>query len=66
MREMREADRMCGEENGTMADSTNPNDPPMHHDIVGRFAAVHVWLAGFLGVAATVVGIVLGLVLVND
>ncbi len=49
-----------------MADSTNPNDPPMHHDIVDRFAAGHVWLAGFLGVAATVVGIVLGLVLVND
>lgn len=49
-----------------MADSTNPNDPPMHHDIVDRFAAGHVLLAGFLGVAATVVGIVLGLVLVND
>jgi hypothetical protein len=38
----------------------------MHHDIVDDFAPFHVWLAGLLGVAATVVGIVLGVLLVND
>jgi hypothetical protein len=49
-----------------MADTPDPNAAPMHHDIVERFAPVHVWIAGFLGVTATIVGLVLGLVLVND
>lgn len=44
----------------------DPNAPPMHHEIVEDFPAVHVWIAGVLGVMATVLGIVLGLVLVND
>jgi hypothetical protein len=49
-----------------MADPVDPNAPPMHHEIVEEFAPVHVWIAGFLGVAATLAGIVLGLILVND
>lgn len=49
-----------------MAETTNPNDPPMHHEIVERFAPVHVLVAGFLGVAATVAGIVFGLLLANN
>jgi hypothetical protein len=49
-----------------MADPVDPNAPPMHHDIVEDFEPVHVWLAGVLGVAATIVGIVLGIILVND
>lgn len=50
-----------------MADHpVDPNTPPMHHDIVENFASVHVWLAGFLGIAATAAGIVLGLILIND
>jgi len=35
-------------------------------EIEERFAAVHVAICGILGVAAVVVGIVLGVVLVND
>jgi hypothetical protein len=38
----------------------------MHHEIVEDYPSVHVWLAGILGVAATIAGIVLGIVLVND
>jgi hypothetical protein len=49
-----------------MADVIDPDAPPMHHDIVEDFPSFHVWIAGLLGVAATVVGIVLGIVLVND
>jgi hypothetical protein len=51
-----------------MADETqaDPDAPPMHHDIVERFAPVHVWLAGLLGVIATVAGAILGVFLVND
>jgi hypothetical protein len=49
-----------------MAENVDPNAPPMHHEIVEDFPAVHAWIAGFLGVAATVVGIVLGIILVND
>jgi hypothetical protein len=49
-----------------MAEPVDPNAPPMHHEIVEQFAPVHVWIAGFLGVVATVAGVVLGLILVND
>ncbi len=49
-----------------MAEVTDPNAAPMHHEIVETFAGIHVVIALLLGVAATVAGIVLGLVLVND
>jgi hypothetical protein len=52
-----------------MADShahDDPNAAPMHHEIVTDFAAIHVFIVGILGFVATVAGIVLGLVLVND
>ena len=49
-----------------MADASDPNAAPMHHAIVERFASLHVVIAMFAGFAATAVGIVLGLVLVND
>jgi hypothetical protein len=49
-----------------MAEVTDPNAAPMHHDIVEKFAGIHVAVALALGVVATVVGIVLGLVFVND
>jgi hypothetical protein len=49
-----------------MADAPDPNAAPMHHEIVERFAGIHVAIALLAGVAATVLGIVLGLVLVND
>jgi hypothetical protein len=49
-----------------MADVTDPNAAPMRHDVRPDFPAWQTTLAAFLGIAATVVGIVLGLVLVND
>ena len=49
-----------------MADPVEPDAPPMHHEIVERFAPVHVWIAGILGVSAAALGVVLGLLLVND
>ncbi|MFN0095174.1 MAG: hypothetical protein ACKVVT_10435 [Dehalococcoidia bacterium] len=52
-----------------MADShahDDPNAAPMHHEIVGDFSTVHAVICGVLGVAATIAGIVLGLVLIND
>jgi hypothetical protein len=49
-----------------MADTIDPDAPPMHHEIVEDYPAFHLWLAGFLGVAATAAGIVLGLILIND
>lgn len=50
-----------------MADTTtDPNAAPMHHDVQEDFAPIHVWLAGLLGMAALVVGLVLGIILVND
>lgn len=49
-----------------MADVTDPNAAPMHHDIQERFASFHVVLALFLGLAASAAGIILGVILVND
>ncbi|MFN0096197.1 MAG: hypothetical protein ACKVVT_15655 [Dehalococcoidia bacterium] len=52
-----------------MADAHAPQDPnaaPMHHDIVGEFGGIHVFICGMLGVLASIAGIVLGLVLIND
>jgi hypothetical protein len=49
-----------------MADVTDPNAAPMHHDIREKFAVMHVAIAGALGVVAAAAGIILGIVLVND
>ncbi|MCC6382028.1 MAG: hypothetical protein IT304_05930 [Dehalococcoidia bacterium] len=49
-----------------MAETTDPDAAPMHHEIKERFSTAQVALAGFLGTAAIVVGLVLGLVLVNN
>ena len=49
-----------------MSEVTDPDAAPMHHDVREQFASFHVVLATFAGVAATIVGIILGLVLVND
>lgn len=51
-----------------MADSSaqDPTAAPMHHEIVERFPRALVWLCGVAGVAAITVGLVLGIVIVND
>lgn len=49
-----------------MAETTDPNAAPMHHEIKERFSSAQVALAGFLGIAAIVAGLVLGMVLVNN
>lgn len=49
-----------------MADVTDPNAAPMHHDVRDKFAGWQVGLAAVAGLAATVVGLVLGLTLVNN
>ena len=49
-----------------MADVSDPNAAPMHHEVRERFAPVHVVIAATLGLTATVVGVVLGVVLVNN
>jgi hypothetical protein len=49
-----------------MADTTDPNAAPMHQEVKENFAPVHVAICLFLGVAATVAGVVLGLTLIND
>jgi hypothetical protein len=49
-----------------MADVEDPNASPMHHDIVENFDNVHVWIALIMGLAATAVGVVTGILLVNN
>ena len=49
-----------------MADVTDPNAAPMHHEIKERFANAHVAIAAAAGLAATAVGVILGLTLVNN
>ncbi len=49
-----------------MAEVPDPNAAPMHHEIVEKFSNIHVAVALTMGIVATIAGIVLGLVLVND
>jgi hypothetical protein len=49
-----------------MAETSDPNVAPTHSDVVERFATVHVVIAVLAGLAATTVGLILGLVLTND
>ena len=50
-----------------MADAhSDPNAAPMHHDIVENYSSVHVAICAFLGTAAIIAGIALGLVFMND
>jgi len=44
----------------------DPNAAPMHHDIVEDFAPVHLTIAVLLGLAASVAGLICGLLLIND
>lgn len=43
----------------------DPNAAPMHHDIDERFTEFQIGAAGFLGVVAIVLGVVLGVTLAN-
>lgn len=49
-----------------MAETTDPNASPTHHEIETRFSALQMALCGLLGSAALIAGVVLGLVLAND
>jgi hypothetical protein len=49
-----------------MADPIDPQAAPMHHEIEDRFAPIHVVICGLMGAAAAIVGLILGIVLVND
>ena len=51
-----------------MADShaPDPNAAPLRQEIVENFAPVHILIAALLGGTAIIVGLVLGLVLVNN
>ncbi len=52
-----------------MADAHAPEDPnaaPMHHEIVSDFSPIHVVICGVLGVLATLAGIIVGVIAVND
>jgi hypothetical protein len=49
-----------------MADVTDPNAAPTHLDVRDRFSSLQVTVAAVAGVVATIVGIVLGLTLVNN
>ena len=49
-----------------MADATDPNAAPMHHEVKDKFPGWQVALAALAGITATVVGLVLGLTLVNN
>ncbi|MFN0147150.1 MAG: hypothetical protein ACKVT1_11615 [Dehalococcoidia bacterium] len=49
-----------------MADAVDPDAAPTHHDVRERYSPVHAAIAAALGITATVVGIVLGVVLVNN
>jgi len=49
-----------------MADVTDPNAAPTHGEVRENFAPIHVVICGLLGMAAAVVGLILGIILVND
>ena len=49
-----------------MADAPDPNTAPAHLEVRDTFAPIHVAICAVLGVGAAVVGLILGIVLVND
>ena len=49
-----------------MPDATDPNAAPTHGEVRENFAPLHVAICGLFGMAAAVVGLILGIILVND
>ncbi len=49
-----------------MADVTDPNAAPMHHEIDERFSTFHIAAAAILGVVALTLGAVFGMVFANN
>ncbi|MBI2765132.1 MAG: hypothetical protein HYX53_04380 [Chloroflexi bacterium] len=50
-----------------MADATtDPNAAPMHLEVRTKFASIHIAIIAFVGSAAIIAGVVLGVVLAND